>query len=117
MLARSERISCLLKNIVYFTKKSRRTTTPKPFNNPSLTTRGILQKQPKSYDYDLPEDLPNRHLYWDRTKQNRLARKRMSESRLYRLKINPIHDDQGKRLFNREVSEIAAELGSIPLIK
>ena len=117
MFARSERVSCLLKNIVFYTKKSRRTTTPKPFNNPRLTTLGILTKKPKSYDYDLPENLPNRHLYWNRTEQNRIARKRMQESRLYKMKINPIHDENGKRLFNRELPELVAELGSLSLIK
>lgn len=66
MLSRSERMSCLLKNIVFYTKKSRRTTTPKPFNNPQLTSLGLVTKQPKSYDYDLHEGLENRHLYWNR---------------------------------------------------
>lgn len=104
MFIRSERITSLLKNIVFYTKKSRRTTTPRPFNNNRLTPHGIVVKQPRSYDYQLPEDLPNRHLYWNRTEQNKVARKRMTELRMYKLKINPIHDENGNRLLNRSVT-------------
>ena len=78
MYARYDRIHSLLTTIAFYTRKSRRTTTPKPFNNPRLTPNGIVTKQPRSYDYDLPDDLPNRHLYWDRSAQNKIARKRMA---------------------------------------
>lgn len=54
MLAVSHKISNLLKIISFNTAKSKRTTTPTPFNNPHLTTRGIITKQPHSYDYNLP---------------------------------------------------------------
>jgi hypothetical protein len=50
-----------------FTMKSKRQTTPNLIQNPKLTKYGILQRIPKSYDYNLPETLPNRHLYWNIT--------------------------------------------------
>lgn len=75
----SEKVSSLIKTIVFYSKKSKKTTTPVPFNNPQLTPLGIITKQPKSYDYNLPEDLPNRNLYWDRTVQNKLARERYNK--------------------------------------
>ena len=52
---------------VYFTQKSKRQTTPNLFQNPKLTRWGLLNKIPKSYKHNLPEDLPNRHLYWNRS--------------------------------------------------
>lgn len=54
MFAITQKINSLVKTIVYNTKKSRKTTTPKPFNNPHLTPSGILTKQPRSYKYNLP---------------------------------------------------------------
>ena len=54
MFATSEKVNCLIKTIVYNTKKSKRTFTPKPFNNPQLTPLGLLTKSPRSYDYNLP---------------------------------------------------------------
>jgi hypothetical protein len=54
MFAISERINCLVKTVVYNTKKSKRTFTPRPFNNPRLTPSGIAVKPPRSYDYNLP---------------------------------------------------------------
>ena len=41
----------------------------------------------------------------------------MQQSRLYKLQLNPIHDEDGKRLFNRELHELVAELGSLTIIK
>ena len=72
MCAISQKISSLVKTIVYNTKKSKRTTTPKPFNNAQLTPRGIERKPSRSYNYNLPENLPNRHLYFDRVAHNKL---------------------------------------------
>lgn len=95
------KINQLITRIIYCTKKSKRQTTPSLFKNPKLTPYGLIQKQPKSYDYNLPEDLPNRHLYYQRTEHNRTERKRYHEHRLYKLKINPIHDHEGKRTYNR----------------
>ena len=74
MFAISQRINCLIKTVAYNTAKSKRTTTPRPFNNPQLTPQGWLTKKPRSYDYDLPESFPNRHLYWNRVVQNKLQR-------------------------------------------
>jgi hypothetical protein len=54
MFAISQKINSLLKTIVFHTKKSKRTFTPAPFNNPQLTPLGILTKPPRSYDYKLP---------------------------------------------------------------
>lgn len=93
----TNRVCQLCIKIIYGTKQSRAQTTPNLFKNPHLTPRGFDYKQPKSYDYDLREDLPNRHLYWNKTEQNRLSRKRYHTHRLYKLKINPIHDSEGKR--------------------
>jgi hypothetical protein len=58
-----------------FTMKSRKQTTPNLIQNPKLTKHGIIKRIPQSYDYDLPQTLPNRHLYWDRSVQNKLYRK------------------------------------------
>lgn len=79
MLTVSHKISNLLKTIVFHTTKSKRTTTPTPFNNPRLTPRGIITKQPRSYDYNLPDDLPNRSLYWNRSVQNKAQRVRYNK--------------------------------------
>lgn len=54
MFAINQKIVNLLTPIVYFSKNSRRTTTPKPFNNPIYTPLGIVKKQPRSYKYSLP---------------------------------------------------------------
>ena len=66
MYSASLKINQLVTRIIYTTTKSKRQTTPKLFQNPKLTPYGIVQKQPKSYDYDRPDDLPNRHLYHHR---------------------------------------------------
>jgi len=92
MFAINQKVTSLLKNIVFYTQKSKRTTTPKPFNNPQITPQGILTKQPRSYDYQFYENLPNKHLYWNRSVENKISRKRYNRSKLNRLSINPIHD-------------------------
>ncbi len=38
----------------YFTMKSKRQFTPNLIQNPKLTKHGIIQRIPKSYDYNLP---------------------------------------------------------------
>lgn len=65
----------LLLRIVFMTAKSARQTTPNLIQNPRLTKRGILTITPKSYAYDIREDLSNRHLYWNNTVQNRIRRR------------------------------------------
>jgi len=65
----------LLTQIVFFTAKSRRQTTPNLIKNPILTKRGIFKPPIKSYSYEIPENIPNSHLYWNNTVQNRLRRK------------------------------------------
>ena len=65
MLVQSEKMRMMLRIAFDFTKVSKRQNTPKLFKNPALTPRGIIKKMPKSYNYELPEDLPNRHLYWN----------------------------------------------------
>lgn len=67
MIGRSEKLRSMMMIAFEFSKKSGRQNTPRLFKNPKLTPRGWLYKIPKSYDYDLPEDLPNRHLYWNKT--------------------------------------------------
>jgi hypothetical protein len=74
-----------------FTAKSRRQTTPNLFQNPKLTKHGLIEPIPRSYDYNLPEDLPNRHLYWDRTVQNKARRVKYNSHRLEKLRIKSIH--------------------------
>ena len=61
--------------LIYNTAKSARQTTPNLIKNPILARRGLVTQPNKSYAYDLPEDLPNRHLYWNNTIQNRIRRK------------------------------------------
>lgn len=97
----SGKINELATKIIYQTAKSKKQTTPNLFQNPRLTPYGLVEKKQKTYDYNLPEDLPNRNLYYNRTESNRLSRKRYHEHRLYKLKINPIHDAEGNRIFNR----------------
>jgi len=111
------KVTNLLQNIIYHTQKSKRTTTPKPFNNPQITPQGILTKQPRSYDYDLYENLPNKQLYWNRTVENKLSRKRYNQSKLNRLSINPIHDQDGNKLPTRDPNVIAAELTSLIVLR
>lgn len=84
----------------FFTMKSKRQFTPNLFQNPKLTKHGIIERIPKSYDYNLPDDLPNRHLYWNRAVQNKARRAKYNENKLRKLKINPIHEN-GQRTFNR----------------
>ena len=54
MLSVSQKITSLLKTVVFYTKKSKRTFTPTPFNNAQLTPRGIERKPARSYNYNLP---------------------------------------------------------------
>ena len=96
------KLNHLITKIIYQTRKSKMQTTPTLFKNPKLTPQGIFQKPQKSYDYNLPENLPNRHLYWNRTEENRASRKRYNENRLFKLKINPIHEN-GVRTYNRDM--------------
>lgn len=65
----------LLLKIVFASAKSRRQTTPNLIKNPRLTSRGIISPPSKSYAYNIPENIPNRHLYWNNTEQNRIRRK------------------------------------------
>lgn len=117
MFAISHKVTGLVKNIVFYTQKSKRTTTPKPFNNPQLTPQGIKTKQPRSYDYDLYEGLPNRHLYYNRSEQNKVSRKRYNRAKLERMSVNPIHDEQGNKLPTRDPNVLVAELTSLPVIR
>ena len=61
----------LVSTLVQPTTKSRRQFTPKLIQNPKLTKKGIVGPTKRSYDYNLPDDLPNRHLYWDRKIMNK----------------------------------------------
>lgn len=38
----------------FFTMKSKRQFTPNLFQNPKLTKHGIIERIPRSYDYNLP---------------------------------------------------------------
>lgn len=116
MYTSSFRFNQIFTRIIYGTKKSKQQTTPRLFKNPKLTPDGILQKPQRSYDYNLPENLPNRHLYWHKTEQNRIYRKRYRQHKLYKLKIDPIHED-GKRTYNRDINLILSELTSLKIIK
>lgn len=93
----------LLLKVVFFTAKSARQTTPNLIKNPRLTKRGLLQPTPKSYAYEVPEGVPNAHLYWNNTIQNKLRRQKYNEHRLYKLGIRPAHDEKGNPLNNRTV--------------
>lgn len=68
-----------------FSTYSRRQNTPRVIKNPRLTLQGITPKKKSSYDYDLPPDLPNRHLYWDRTKENKRMRSQYNQRKLKKL--------------------------------
>lgn len=92
MFTHSERMRVMLRVAFDFTKISKSQNTPRLFKNPALTPRGIVRKMPKTYNYDLPEDIPNRHLYWDRTVQNKKARIRYQTEKLRKLKINSIYN-------------------------
>jgi len=107
----------LLLRIVFGSAKSSRQTTPNLIKNPRLTTRGVLTTIPKSYAYNLPEDFPNRHLYWNNTEQNRIRRKEYNQHRLYKLGLKSIHDAQGTPLHNRNVEEVLYELSNLRIIK
>lgn len=89
----------------FFTMKSKRQFTPNLFQNPKLTKHGIIEKIPRNYDYNLPENLPNRDLYWNRSVQNKARRVKYNQHKLQKLQINPIHES-GKRTFNRPLEEI-----------
>jgi hypothetical protein len=65
----------LFLKIAFFTAKSARQTTPNLIKNPRLTSRGIISPPNKSYSYEIPENMPNSHLYWNNTLQNKLRRK------------------------------------------
>lgn len=54
MYSSSTKINQLVKSIVFGTAKSKRQTTPKIFQNGRLTPYGIIEKKPRTYDYDLP---------------------------------------------------------------
>lgn len=82
----------LLLRLAFFTAKSARQTTPNLIKNPRLTERGLLKYPNKSYAYEVPADLPDRHLYWDNTAQNKLRRKEYNTHRLYKLGVRAIHD-------------------------
>lgn len=107
----------LLLRIIFGTAKSARQTTPNLIKNPKLTPRGIFSPPSKSYAYNIPENIKNRHLYWDNTVQNRLRRKEYNAHRLYKLGIKAIHDDKGTLLNNRTVDEILFELSNLKLLK
>lgn len=117
MIPTRQKIVSLLTPIAYFTKKSSKTTTPKPFNNPIYTPLGIVKKQPRSYKYDLPESLPNRHLYFNSPAHNRTSRARYNRMRLQKMDIEPIHDEQGNRLLARDYNSLVAELTSLAVIR
>ena len=103
MLASAKIAQKLLLRVLFETSQSARQTTPNVIKNPILTKRGILRPPNKSYAYVVPENLPNRHLYWNTTVQNRLRRKNYNSHRLYKLGIRSIHDDKGTALHNRPV--------------
>lgn len=117
MLSLTKTTNSLFLKIVYMTAKSARQTTPNLIKNPRLTSRGIISPPSKSYAYDLPDNLKNRHLYWNNTVQNRIRRKEYNSHRLYKLGIKSIHDDKGVPLHNRTVEEILFELTNLRLIK
>lgn len=103
MLSLARTTNSLFLRIIFGTAKSARQTTPNLIKNPKLTPRGIFSPPSKSYAYNLPENLKNRHLYWDNTVQNRIRRKEYNGHRLYKLGIKAIHDDKGVLLHNRTV--------------
>jgi|JI6StandDraft_1071083.scaffolds.fasta_scaffold137633_2 hypothetical protein len=117
MLSSTRTTHSLFLRIAYLTAKSARQTTPNLIKNPKLTSRGILSPPSKSYAYDLPDTLKNKHLYWDNTVQNRIRRKEYNSHRLYKLGIKAVHDDKGVPLCNRTVEEILFELTNLKLIK
>jgi hypothetical protein len=117
MISSSANSRDLLLRLAFFTTKSRRQTTPNLFQNPKLTERGIITKQPKSYAYNVPQTVPNHHLYWNHTLQNKIRRTEYNAHRLYKLGIKPIHDAQGKPLNNRTIEEILYELSNLRLLK
>lgn len=117
MLTSTQNHSNLFLRLVFATAKSRRQTTPNLIKNPRLTKRGILSKPSQSYAYDLPENLPNRHLYWDNTVQNRIRRKEYNAHKLYKLGIKSVHDEKGLPLNNRSVDEVLQELSNLKLLK
>jgi hypothetical protein len=102
MITNSTLARSLITKIVYNSKQHSRQTTHRLFKNPILTPRGIATKQPRSFGYDLPADLPKRELYWDRTVQNKAQRTLYKANKLYRLGIRPIHID-GKLSDDRNI--------------
>ena len=78
--------------LIYGTAKSARQTTPNLIKNPNLTRRGLVTKPNKSYAYEIPENISNKHLYWNNTIQNRIRRKEYNAHKLYKLGIKAIHD-------------------------
>jgi len=106
MLSSAKIASTLLFRVTFLTSQSARQTTPNLIKNPTLARRGIVIPPNKSYAYNLPENLPNRHLYWNHNVQNRLRRKQYNAHRLYKLGIRPIHDDKGTPLHNRPIEEV-----------
>lgn len=117
MLSAAATSANLFLRIVFMTAKSARQTTPNLIKNPKLSSRGLVTVPPKSYAYELPEGLKNRHLYWDNTVQNRIRRKEYNAHRLYKLGIKAIHDDKGAPLHNRTVDEVLYELSNLRLLK
>jgi len=90
-LKTASQLKSLITVPLYFTMKSKRQFTPNLIQNPKLTKHGIIQRIPKSYDHNLPEDLTNRHLYWNKSVQNKARRVKYNEHKLKKLQINPIH--------------------------
>ena len=117
MLASVAPRNTLLLHLVFRTAKSARQTTPNLIKNPRLTPRGIVVTPTKSYAYSLPEGLPNPHLYWNNTVQNRLRRKEYNAHKLYKLGVKAIHDDKGVPLHNRTVEEVLFELSNLRILK
>jgi|JI6StandDraft_1071083.scaffolds.fasta_scaffold119290_1 hypothetical protein len=107
----------LLRNVVFFTSNSRKTTTPKLIRNPALTKRGTLEIKPKSYNYDLSAaHVTNKHLYWNRTEQNRLLRNQHRLRRFKKLGIRSLVRN-GAIVEERQLPELLRELRDRKLIQ
>ena len=106
----------LVQRLVFFTSNSRKQTTPKLIRNPLLTKKGTLEIKPKSYNYDLAAaHVTNKHLYWNRTEQNKLLRHQHRLRRFKKLGIRPLYKD-GNVVVQRQLPELLRELRDRKLI-
>lgn len=106
----------LLRKTLFLTTNSRKQTTPWLVRNPNLTKAGVILPKPKSYKYDLTAPhIVNKHLYWNRTEQNKILRNQHRLRRFKRLGIRPLYKDSQK-VVERPLAEILRELRDRRLI-